>query len=351
MHLIYRYNYQLIYIVKIRGSFFYMFFIRLLFYPLVICLFFGVTQAHATSEGFALWLEKFKVEALNEGISPDLFAEAFKDVRTKERIIELDRKQPEGKFTFEQYKKRVITKARIAQGQRLYKKHLPLLKEIEIQYGVQPQYVVALWGIETSYGNNTGGFGVIEALATLAYDGRRSDFFRAELMNAFRILQEGHIAPKNMKGSWAGAMGQNQFMPSSFNNFSVDGNNDGKKDIWTSLPDVFASSSNYLKKNGWKHGERWGRQVILPENFSSKWSGKQMRKSLKDWKHLGVKLPSGQPIPVLDMKAYIIQPDGAGGPAFLVYNNFDVIMRWNKSTYFATSVGLLANAIVAGSNS
>lgn len=228
----------------------------------------------------------------------------------------------------------------------MYSQYRNELEQAAQKYGVPPHYIVALWGIETSYGNNTGGFKVVPALATLAYDGRRSEFFRGELMNALKILQEGHIAPSEMKGSWAGAMGQNQFMPSSFNAYAVDGNGDGRRDIWTTLPDVFASSANYLSKHGWDNEQRWGRQVSLPSGFSKSMADLDVKKSLSEWSRLGVKLTTGGNIPTSpDLQASIVAPDGLDGPAFLVYDNYRVIMRWNKSTYFATSVGLLADAI------
>ncbi len=242
----------------------------------------------------------------------------------------------------------MISDARVAQGRRLYKEHRELLARTSEKYGVPAQFIVALWGIETSYGNNTGGFGVVPALATLAYDGRRSKFFRSELMNALKIQDEGHISNKNMKGSWAGAMGQNQFMPSSFHAFAVDGNGDGKRDIWTSLPDVFASTANYLSKSGWDADEKWGRRVKLPAGFSKDMASLKVKRDLSYWKKSGVTLLNGQPIPVVDgMKASIVAPDGLSGPAYLAYDNYRVIMRWNKSTYFATSVGLLADRIAA----
>ncbi len=299
---------------------------------------------------FDAWLNDFKKEAAAKNISSAIIEKATKDISPIPRIIELDRKQPEGTMTFAQYKKRVINDARIAQGRRLYKKHRKLLDETARKYGVPAQYIVALWGVETSYGNNTGGFRVVEALATLAYDGRRAKFFRGELINALKILDEGHIEFKDMKGSWAGAMGQNQFMPSSFHAFAVDGNGDGKRDIWTSLPDVFASSSNYLSESGWKEDEKWGRRVTIPAGFTKDMVSLKVKHDLATWKNLGVKLINGRDIPVISgMKASLVAPDGLKGEVYLVYDNYRVIMKWNKSTYFATSVGILADKIAEGS--
>ncbi|MBI1302172.1 MAG: lytic murein transglycosylase [Alphaproteobacteria bacterium] len=297
------------------------------------------------AEDFQAWVKDFKAEARQKGISDEILDEAFEGVEPIARIIELDRKQPEGTLTFAQYKDRVISKARIEQGRSLYKKHKALLDRISKEYDVPAQYIVSLWGVETSYGNNTGGFSVVNALATLAHDGRRSEFFRGELINALKIVQQGHISLSKMKGSWAGAMGQNQFMPSSFFSFAVDGDGDGKRDIWTSLPDVFASTANYLSKSGWKGDERWGRQVKLPENFSKKHEGLDTKKNVNGWSDMGVQTLYGHPLPDADIKGSVIAPDGLDGSAFLVYHNFDVILKWNRSKYFATSVGLLADEI------
>ena len=305
--------------------------------------------AHAASESFETWLMNFKQEAAREGISQHTLSEAFAGTQPIPRVIELDRKQPEGTMTFAQYRERVINDARIQQGRRMLSEHREELESASAKYGVQPQYIVALWGIETSYGNNTGGFKVIDSLATLAYDGRRSSFFRKELMNALKIIDEGHVDAAHMKGSWAGAMGQNQFMPSSFHAYAVDHNGDGKRDIWGSLPDVFGSTANYLGRSGWRSDERWGREVSLPEGFPQSQTGLEVKKMLHEWQQAGVRLKNGAPLPTgEEMAASIVLPDGAGGPAYLVYNNYRVIMRWNKSLYFATSVGLLADAIAGG---
>lgn len=303
-------------------------------------------EAHAQDENFQSWLADVRQEALSLGISETVINASLTDIAPKARIIELDRKQPEGTLTFREYRQRVISSARIRQGREMMRRHAGLLNQVSRKYNVQPQYIVALWGIETSYGNNTGGFDVVEALATLAYDGRRGEYFRKELFNALRILNEGHIAPDDMKGSWAGAMGQNQFMPSSFFNFAVDGNGDGRRDIWQSLPDVFASTANYLSKSGWQGDERWGRAVKLPSGFETSYIGADKNLTLDQWQKLGVRTHDGRALPnVPGFTAGLIAPDGLDGPAFLVYDNFHTIMKWNRSHYFATSVGLLADSI------
>ena len=306
----------------------------------------SIGLAHA--EEFSVWKNSFRQQALSQGINAQVFDTAMAGINPIQKVISLDKKQPERKLTFAQYQNNVISQARINQGRALYRKHYPLLKEIEAKYGVQPQYVIALWGIETSYGNNTGGYDVVPALATLAWEGRRRDFFEDELINALRILQEGHIQQADFKGSWAGAMGQNQFMPSSFKAYAVDYTGDGRRDIWTTLPDVFASTSNYLAKSGWNAGERWGREVALSRNLDPSLADLKITKPLSEWARLGVTTRWGQPLPTEpNLSASLVQPDGPNGPSYLAYNNYKTIMKWNRSTYFATSVGILADAIVA----
>lgn len=306
----------------------------------------GVQSSRAESRPFAEWVTTFKSKAESEGVSSNLVERAFRDLTPHQRVIELDRKQPEGSMSFVEYRKKIVNALRIKRGREMYSKHRAKLEEVGARYGIAPQYIVALWGIETNYGSNTGGFDVVQALSTLAWEGRRSAFFTDELLTALKIIDDGHIDLDDMGGSWAGAMGQNQFMPSSFTNFAQDYNNDGRKDIWNSLPDVFASSANYLTRSGWKDGEKWGRQVLLPEGFDKALIGKSVKKPLADWERLGVRAVGNAPLPdVAGFRPYIVAPDGDVGPAYLAYHNFDVIKKWNRSDYFATSVGLLADAI------
>jgi membrane-bound lytic murein transglycosylase B len=313
---------------------------------LIFCAMVFAPAANANPTDFQTWVETLKSEAFSKGIKRETLDRAFEGVQPLPRVIELDRKQPESTMTFAKYKQNVVTQDRVNKGRQFYQDNRQLLDGIAKQYGVPAQYIVALWGIETSYGENTGGFGVIPALATLAYDGRRSGYFRGELMNALRILDQGHINLENMRGSWAGAMGQNQFMPSSFIAYAADGNGDGRRDIWTSLPDVFASTANYLSESGWKNELKWGREVSLPPGMLDKNLGLENVKFMSDWRDLGVTLPNGTQLPVIEKtKASIVMPDGKDGPAFLVYDNYRVIMKWNKSIYFATSVGILADRI------
>lgn len=301
--------------------------------------------AHAAGEPFETWLSNFKREARAAGISQATLDATLTDIQPLPKVIALDKKQPEKKITFAQYKKNVVNQQRLTRGRELMAQYANELKWVEAQYGVAPQYVVALWGIETNFGTNAGGFMVIDSLATLAWEGRRADFFKAELLKALRIVDEGHIAPGAMKGSWAGAMGQNQFMPSSFFNFAVDADGDGHKDIWNTRLDVFASTANYLAKSGWTHGQRWGRRVKVPAGVSAALVGPKIQRPLSFWAELGITDINGNPLPNENMMASLVAPDGLASETYIVYGNYQTIMSWNRSTYFATSVGLIADAL------
>ena len=305
----------------------------------------GAMAQEEGAESFAEWREGVRSEALEQGISAAVFDAAFADVEPIPRVIELDRSQPEVTLTFDQYVERVVPESRVEKGRKLLAEHRDLLEPIGRTYGVPPRFIVALWGIETNFGQYLGGFPVIASLATLAYDGRRSAYFRQELLHALRILEDGHITPKAMMGSWAGAMGQSQFMPSSFVNYAVDHDGDGRRDIWGTQGDVFASAANYLAQAGWRAGETWGRQVTLPPGFDHSLAGLEVKKALADWQALGLRRADGSDLPQADISGSVVLPGGEGGPAYLVYNNYRTIMRWNRSFYFATSVGLLADGI------
>ena len=297
------------------------------------------------AESFTQWREGVRKEALSLGISAATFEAAFADVEPIPRIIELDRSQPEVTLSFAQYVERVVPESRVAKGRELLAEHRDLLEPIGREYGVPPRFIVALWGIETNFGQYLGGFPVVAALATLAYDGRRSAYFRQELLNALRILEDGHITTDAMMGSWAGAMGQSQFMPSSFVRYAVDHDGDGKRDIWGTQGDVFASAANYLAQAGWRAGETWGRHVALPAGFDHALTGLEAKKTLAEWQALGLRRADGGDLPEAAISGSVVLPGGEGGPAYLVYDNYRTIMRWNRSFYFATSVGLLADGI------
>ena len=301
--------------------------------------------ALAETRPFDVWLEELREDALKEGIGAETLSATLTGLAPIERVIELDRRQPEGRFTFQQYNQRVLSPSRIERGRELYREHRVLLDRVAADYGVQPRFIVALWGIESSYGSYYGDYPVIGALATLAYDGRRASFFRGELLNALRIVDQGDIAIENMTGSWAGAMGQSQFMPSSYHAYAIDYDGDGQRDIWASLPDVFASIANYLARAGWNDDHTWGRKVRLPTGLSGELIGLDASRTLPEWQRLGVRRIDGTALPAVPLKASLLSTDDGQGPAYLVYDNFRVLMAWNRSTYFALTVGELAELI------
>lgn len=303
--------------------------------------------ARANTQDFDSWLKDLRREAVSKGISQRTVTEAFDGMAPIDRVLELDRKQPEFTLTFREYLAKVVNDARVEKGKRLLDENRDLLERVSKRYGVQSRFIVALWGIESDFGRLTGGFSVVAALATLAYDGRRANFFRQELMNALQIIDQGNVAARSMTGSWAGAMGQCQFMPSSYLNFAVDYDGDGKRDIWNSLPDVFGSIANYLAKSGWDENLTWGRPISLPEGFAaSELATLQVRKTLTEWQALGVRKIDGTQLSTQrDLVASVIRP-GDGDDAFLAYDNYRVIMKWNRSLFFATAVGTLSDRLV-----
>jgi membrane-bound lytic murein transglycosylase B len=295
---------------------------------------------------FQAWLSDLKKEAIHQGIRPGTAEETIGRIQLLPRVIELDRKQPELKWTLEEYLTRVVRPERVVEGREKMVEHKRLISEISDRYGVPERFLVAFWGIETNYGRLTGGYPVLDAVATLAYEGRRSAFFRKELMHALHILDEGHIPLNQMTGSWAGAMGQVQFMPSSFRTFAVDFDGDGRIDIWGNLGDALASAANYLRSSGWVKNLTWGREVELPEDFDRSLIGRDKRKTIASWSALGVKYREGGiHLTAPDLTASLVQPDGPGGRSFLAYENFRVILKWNRSDLFAIAVGTLADRI------
>ena len=294
---------------------------------------------------FLEWLAGVRMEARTQGISDAILDKSLADTAPIPRIIELDGNQPESTITFTNYINRIVNATRVRIGRAKLDAHRKILDQVGQEFGVQPRFIVALWGIETNFGQFTGGFSVVDALATLAYDGRRSAYFRGELMKAFKILEEGHIAPEDMKGSWAGAMGQSQFMPSSFLAYARDHDGDGAKDIWNTQADVFASAANYLKNVGWNDDLTWGREVRLPPGFDASLAALDVVKKIGDWQQLGVRRTDGADLPARTIDASIILPGGQGQPAFMIYDNYRATLRWNRSHYFATAVGLLSDRI------
>lgn len=314
---------------------------------LACSLWLGITHA-ADPDGFPAYVEQLKVEARAHGISDSAIERAFADVRFYQRAVSADRNQPEFTITLDTYIPRAVPDWKVRQGIQKYNEHRELLEEIGEKYGVQPRFIVALWGIETNYGGYTGNFRVISSLATMAYEGRREEFFKRQLMQALEIIDAGHIEPEQMRGSWAGAMGQTQFMPSSFLAYAVDYDQDGKIDIWNSYADVFASAANYLASVGWDNTKTWGRQVRLPDDFDVSIAGRMNKRSLAEWQELGVRRFDGGDLPTRDIQAGLVIPDDATGRVYLSYHNWDVLMNWNRSNYFVVVVGHLADRIMMG---
>ena len=298
-----------------------------------------------SGQAFRDWIDVLRGEARGKGISEATLDAALRDIAPVMAVIELDRRQPEFTQTFWAYLHRRVSDERVKRGRALLAKHRDLLDEIYAKYGVPPRYLIAFWGLETNFGDYPGSFRVIDALATLAYDQRRARFFRAELLGALQILEEGHISPDAMTGSWAGAMGQMQFIPSTFIGYAVDFTGDGRKDIWGSLPDAFSSAANFLFNLGWRPRETWGWEVLLPRDFDLMLATMKIKKTLAQWSALGVRRTDGKALPQVDREGAILLPQGHKGPAFLVYDNFRVIMRWNHSVNYAISVGHLADRI------
>ena len=304
--------------------------------------------AFANDTPFATWLAEVKTEALQRGISQATVDQALNIPEPITRVLELDRSQPEFTLAFPDYLDKTVSPARIATARKLYKENHSLLKKIGAQYGVQPRFIVAFWGMESDFGRLTGGFNVPAALATLAYDGRRATFFRDELFNALKIIDEGNITAPAMTGSWAGAMGQTQFMPSSFHKFAVDADGDGKRDIWTDKKDVFGSIAHYLAESGWKDEETWGRAVKVPKDFDAGLISLDVKKTLNEWQALGVRKADGHGLPKKELSASLVRPGDENAPVFAVYDNYRTTLLWNRSTFFALAIGHLADSITPG---
>jgi membrane-bound lytic murein transglycosylase B len=309
--------------------------------------------------GFTDYLEKIKIEAIAKGYDKALVDEALDNLSYREKVVKADRNQPERVQTLDTYLPKRVNDWVVKKARNLYKENQSLLDRIGNQYGVQPRFIVALWGLESAFGQFTGDHSIFASLATLAYEGRRESLYRPQIFAALEIIKRGENTVAGLKGSWAGAMGQTQFMPTSYLNYAVDFDGDGKKDIWHTKADVFASVANYLKTEGWNDSLTWGRQVKLPAIFDdgesigrgskslSQWLGKwrDSEKPLAYWSQLGVVRTNGAALPKRDLKAALILPDDKKGRAYLAYNNYKTLMHWNRSYYFVTSVGYLADRI------
>ena len=309
-----------------------------------ICLVFLTTSVFASSHTFEDFLVQIRQMATEQGVSKTTIDKAFFQLSPRPEALKEDRKQPEFNQNFWSYVNKRVTQTRLNNGYDTLKQNSSLLNKTTQQYGVPTYVLVSFLGIESNYGYHTGSHNLIQSLATLAYDRRRSNFFTRELIELLKLIDKNKI-PLDAKGSWAGAIGAVQFMPTSFQAYGVDANKDGKIDLWNDKQDIYASAANFLKKNGWTKGEKWGREVSIPKNFDYKQTGLGIKKSVNDWAKLGVLRANRNRLPNSNMKASLIVPMGHRGPAFLVYRNFDVIMDWNHSILYAISVGYLADRI------
>jgi membrane-bound lytic murein transglycosylase B len=304
-------------------------------------------RAHAATGSFQSFLTGLRTDARRAGITPATLDRALAGLQPNSKVLERDQHQPEFTMTWAQYRALLITDQRIANGRVAFAQNRDLLGRVRERFAVDPGVIVGIWGLESSFGGGMGDFRVVEALATLAWEGRRASFFRGELIAALRILDHGDVTPGRMLGSYAGAMGQPQFMPSSYLRYAVDFDGDGRRDIWTSKPDVLGSIANYLASSGWRSGESWGQAVTLPANFDASQAGRDNRRAVGDWARVGVRAADGHALAPAGMPAAVVLPDGTGGDAFLVYANFAAIRRYNPSDYYALVVGLLGDTVVA----
>src|SRR5216684_7727576 len=301
----------------------------------------GGGKAMAAEGDFNGFLAGLRRDALGLGIRSATVDLAFRYIQFLPHVIELDRRQPEHKMTFAEFIAKVVNPQRLDDARRNLAENSGLLQRVQQRFNVQPRFIVALWGVESDFGRTMGSYSVPAALATLAYEGRRGAMFRAELIASLKILDQGHVRADNMLGSWAGAMGQCQFMPTTFLSYAVDFDGDGRRDIWNDRADVLGSIANYLARLGWRGNEGWGREVVVPGNFDARLAGLDSRRPIADWARLGVRPASGAPFTGREPEASLVLPDGDGGTALLVHDNFRAIKRWNNSNYFAAAVGYI----------
>ncbi len=300
----------------------------------------------APTQTFAEWVVSFRAQALAHGISPATYDQAFTGVTIKPQVITADQNQPEFEQQIWTYLSKAVSDFRVQKGQALLIQNAGLLSTIEQNYGVQPQNLVAIWGLESSFGAFIGDINVIEALATLAYQGRRRAFGRKELLAALEILDKGYATTAELKGSWAGAMGHTQFIPTTYLQYAVDYDGDRHRNVWSDLGDVFASTANYLAESGWQARMPWGHEVILPQSFDYSLADKTIVKSVAQWTQLGIKASAGQDLSGdHNQVASVILPGGHTGPAFLIYQNFRTLLRYNNSTAYALAASLLADRL------
>ncbi|TWI54244.1 membrane-bound lytic murein transglycosylase B [Pseudomonas duriflava] len=296
-------------------------------------------------ESFDQWRERFRQDAMRAGIDTATLDRALNGLSPDDAVIAADRSQPEFTRPVWEYLASAVSPTRVRNGQALLTQHAVLLNRLEARYGIEPERLVAFWGIESNYGSNMGTKNVIRSLATLAYEGRRPEFARTQLLAALGILQQGDITPESMIGSWAGAMGQTQFIPTTYNEHAVDFDADGRRDIWNSTADALASTANYLKASGWQDRKPWGFEVRLPQGFDYAQADMDIRKPLNEWTAMGIQGVSvALPSAYSTEQASVLLPAGHRGPAFLVFNNFRTILRYNNSSSYALAIGLLSDS-------
>ncbi len=304
--------------------------------------------AAVATPAFRDWEARFRPQAMAQGIRSDVYDRAFRGVGVNERVLELDAYQPEFRRQIWDYLDRAVSDQRVANGRAKWAEIGPLVRQIGARYGVDPQIILAIWGIESSYGATRGDLGVIESLATLAFDGRRREFAESQLIAALRILQDGDTTPEAMRGSWAGAMGHTQFIPTSYADYAQDWTGDGRRDVWGEDPaDALASTANYLARFGWTAGQPWGVEVSLPAGFNPALAGGEDWRDVAAWQALGVQQIGGAVLPQHGQSA-LLAPAGARGPVFLIFQNFRVIRRYNNATSYALAVGHLGDRILGG---
>ena len=305
----------------------------------------ALAASPAQAESFESFVAGVKAEARRAGVRDATLADAFAGVQPNQRVIELDRKQPSSSLSWAEYRDKFVPASKQQLARENFRKERDLLMRVEAAYGVDARVMNGIWGVESGWGAIRGNYKLVEALSTLSWEGRRGPYFRKELLNVLKILDGGDITPAKATGSWAGAMGQPQFMPSSYLAYAVDFDGDGKRDIWDSKADVCGSMANYLAKNGWRAGEPWGQAIRLPQSFNLSTAGRDTKRTLGEWMRQGVTRLDGSPFTRTDVMGAVLVPDGVvGGDAFMVYPNYNVIRRYNSPDAYALSVGLLADA-------
>lgn len=312
----------------------------------MLCTIITVPVKANTNAEFYAFLDKFWLTAKKEGIKRDIFVKAFTGLKIDAEVKKAQKNQPEFVTPVWAYIERAVSEKRLEFGQKEMVEKAEILQKIENKYGVEKQILLAIWGLESTFGKNKGKKDVIKSLATMAFRGKRTKYGRKQLIAALKIIQRGDISLEEFKGSWAGAMGHTQFIPVTYNHYAVDFTGDGKRDIWNSVSDALASTANYLKRSGWQTGKTWGYEVQLPANYNYYRSGRGIKKTIREWRRLGIRRVNGRDFPRPDDVAELLLPAGANGPAFLALKNFRVLMRYNVSVSYVLAVGHLGDRLL-----